>query len=161
MARAQVGQDFRFVKGQTISGIGAGFIDDGNAISKVELHGFGHVTQSKLVATEVLQHRDGTVVPVGGGAHAGDHLGMLLQRSMGKVEPGHVHTCCDEPVERFRRPGLWADGGDNLCLPHWCTPRSCAACRFSIVLLRHYNNPPLSVIEQGPPIGGQSSQGRQ
>ena len=122
MARAQVGEDSGLREREAVGSIGARLVYDRNSVAKVELDCLSHVPQAELVAAQVLQHGDRTVLPFRCGAHAGDNLGMLFQRAVGEIEPRHVHAGGNQPVQRLRRPGGRSDGGDYLGFAHLFPP---------------------------------------
>ena len=127
VAGAQVPQDGGFGEGEACVVIRVRGVDDGHGVAHIELDGVGHLSQSELVAAQILEDGDRAAVLAGGFADVGDDGGVFLQGAVGEVEAGDIHTGGDQLAEGLGGVGLGADGGDDFGFPHSCWPRVAGA----------------------------------
>ena len=78
--------------------------------------------QAQLDAPQVLKNGNPLALVGGKLAYRMDHLGMLLQSAVGKVQSGAVHASGDELVQNLRLSGCRSDGGDGLGLSNGGPP---------------------------------------
>ena len=91
-------------------------------LARLELdHALPQLADAQLGTGEVLEDRDLTAGTLGRGAHALRGLGVRLARAVGEVEPRHVHSGRDHPLERGDIARGGPDGGDDLGAAHALT----------------------------------------